>query len=190
MIFTPVSKNDSTLDFINATVASLTAKFQPCKYYDINDFPTPNLNSFRVNHLNIRSLQKNFDSLQEFLCSLPHLPHIICLSETRLNYLPLTNIELHGYKLLHADSTTRAGGVAIYRSISLTVDIISNPGLDIIGCENLWIKLNCPDVIIGLIYRHPKNDVKLFLQKLNRSLEQYNNKKVYLIGDINIDIST
>ena len=139
------------------------------------------MNSFSVIHLNIRSLQKNFDSLQEFLCSLPHLPHIICLSETRLNYLPLTNIELPGYKLLLVDSTTRAGGVTIYHSISLTVDIIFNPGLDIIGCESLWIKLNCPDVITGLIYRHPKNDVKLFLQKLNTILEQYNNKKVYLI---------
>ena len=147
MIFTPVRKNGSTLDFINATVGFLTAKFQPCKYYDINDIPTPNLNFFSVIHVNISSLQKNFDSLQEFLCSLPHLPHIICLSEIRLNNLPLTNIELPGYKLLHADSTTRAGGVAIYHSISLTVDIISNPDLDITGCENLWIKLNCPDVI-------------------------------------------
>ena len=63
MIFTPVCKNDSVLDFINATIGSLTAKFQPCKYYDINDFPTPNLNSFSVIHLNIRSLQKNFGSL-------------------------------------------------------------------------------------------------------------------------------
>ena len=102
----------------------------------------------------------------------------------------MTNIELPGYKLLHADSTTCAGGVTIYHSISSTADIISNPYLDIIGCENLWIKLNCPDVIIDLIYRHPKNDVKLILQNLNTILEQYNNKKVYIIGDSKIDICT
>ena len=58
MIFTPVCKNNSTLDFINATVGSLTAKFQLCKYYDINNFPPPNLNSFSDIHLKIRSLQK------------------------------------------------------------------------------------------------------------------------------------
>ena len=162
MIFTPVCKNDSALDLINAPVGSLTARVQPCKYYDINDIPTQNLNFLSVIHVNIRSLQTNFDSLQEFLCSLPYLPHIICLSETRLNYLSLTNIDLPRYKLLHADSTTRAEGVAIYLSINVTIHITSNPDLDIIRCENLSIKLNCPDVIIGLIYRHPKNDIKLF----------------------------
>ena len=48
MIFTSVCKNDSTLDLINAIVGSLTAKFKPCKYYDINDILTLNLNFLSV----------------------------------------------------------------------------------------------------------------------------------------------
>ena len=44
------------------------------------------------------------------------------------------------------------------------------------------------DIILGVIYRHPKSNAKLFVDELNKTLEQLKTTKVYLIGDININI--
>ena len=73
-------------------------------------------------HFNIRSLQKNFETFYESLQLLPTLPQIIGISETKINDTPLINIFIPNYMLLHANSTTRAGGVGLYilSSISLT----------------------------------------------------------------------
>lgn len=121
---------------------------------------------------------------------LPRFPQIICLSEARINQTPLINIELPNYKLLHNDSPTRAGGVAIYVASNINIEIVSELYLNIEGCENIWIKLCDTDVIIAAIYRHPKNRVKTFIEHLNVNLELLKNSKVYLVGDININIDT
>ena len=52
----------------------------------------------------------------------------------------------------------------------------------------MWIKLCHLDIILGVIYRHPKSNSKLFVDELNKTLEQLETTKVYLIGDININI--
>ena len=69
-------------------------------------------------HINMRSInnEKNFDKFEEILKALPCLPDIVCVSETRIKGDPLVNISLPQYILVHDDSTTRAGGVAIYVS--------------------------------------------------------------------------
>ena len=43
-------------------------------------------------------------------------------------------------------------------------------------------------IFLGVIYRHPKSNAKLFVDELNKTLEQLKTTKVYLIGDININI--
>ena len=52
----------------------------------------------------------------------------------------------------------------------------------------MWIKLCHLNIIFGVIYRHPKSNAKLFVDELNKTLEQLKTTKVYLIGDININI--
>ena len=52
----------------------------------------------------------------------------------------------------------------------------------------MWIKLCHLDIILGVIYRHPKSNAKLFVDELNKTLEQLKTTKVYLIDDININI--
>ena len=172
----------------------MTNNFYPCAYYNINDIPLNKSNSKSLNifHFNIRSLPKNYDLLHEFLCILPISPEIICLSESRINHQPLSNLDLPGYKLFHNDSATRAGGVAIYVNNNICAELIPQLVLDIDGCENLWLKLDDADVVISAIYRHPKNNSKLFLDHLNNSLahNMLKNTKVYLVGDFNIDIAS
>ena len=48
--------------------------------------------------------------------------------------------------------------------------------------------MNCLNIVFGVIYRHPSNNTKLFLEQLNKNLELLNNAKLYLIGDLNINI--
>ena len=73
-------------------------------------------------------------------------------------------------------------------SNELRIEIVSNLSLNIDGCENMRMKLCHLDIILGVIYRHPKSNAKLFVDQLNKTLEQLKTTKVYLIGDININI--
>ena len=78
--------------------------------------------------------------------------------------------------------------MAVYVADTLNAEIISSLYLDITGCENIWLKMNCLNIVFGVIYRHPSNNTKLFLEQLNKNLELLNNAKLYLIGDLNINI--
>ena len=177
---------------MNASITSLTHNINSCKYYETSNIfsISSNSNSISIIHINIRSLQKNFDSLHEILCSLPIRPKIICLYESRINHKPFINIELPDYKFVHIDSPTSAGGVAVYISSELRFNILFNLSLDIDRCENIWLKLCHSDLLLGVIYRHPLiSNVKLFTDQLNKTLEQLKTSKVYLISDININLS-
>jgi len=93
-------------------------------------------------HVNIRSLQKHFDSLNELLQELPILPQIIVISETQIKKLPLINISPPNYTFLHTDSTTSAGGIGIYIANDLSFSLIGVNQLGINGCEDIWILLD------------------------------------------------
>ena len=168
-------------DILNACVSLLTHNFYSCKYYEMDSLSSLlfNSDSISIIHIDIRSVQKNLDSLQEFLCLLPTMPKIICLSKSRTNQKPLINLELPNCKLDYIDSPTPAGGVAVYVSNELSIKIVSNLSLNIDECENMLIKLCHLDIILGAIYRHPKSNAKLFVDELNKTLAQLKTTKVY-----------
>ena len=170
------------IDIVNETISLLTNNVSPCKYYEIDNLPIKNLNSVSFIHINIRSQQKKFDSLQEFMCLLPKIPEVICLTESRIKKDSLVNIELPDFKLFRNDSVTRTGGVAVYVADTFNAEIILSLYLDITGCENIWLKMNCLNIVFGVIYRLLSNCTKLFLEQLNKSLELLDNAKLYLLN--------
>ena len=95
---------------------SMTNNVINCEYLDMYD-KTLNLqndcNSMILMHLNIRSLQKNYDDLYDLVASLSFRPHAICLSESRINQ-PLKSIQLQGYNFINAKPDKQASGNAIY----------------------------------------------------------------------------
>ena len=113
------------------------------------------------------------------------------MSESRINQKPFINIKLIDYKLVLIDSPTFAEGVAfpVYISRELRFEIVSNLSLDIDECKNIWLKLCHADLLLGVIYCHPRRNVKLFTGQLNERLKQLKISKAYLIGDININLS-
>ena len=108
--------------------------------------------SLSVIHINIRSLQKNFVSLQEFLFLLPNNLNIICLFEFRINQTLLINIDMPNYKLYRDDSFTRAGGVAVWVNYKISVEIMFKLFLNIDEYENIWLKLVQTDLVINAIF--------------------------------------
>ena len=95
-----------------------------------------------------------------------------------------------GFHLLHNDSPTNAGGIAIYIAVSITFEYLPDLQINIKGCENIWIKLCQSNIVIETIYRLPQNDAHTFLDTLDQHLDLLKNNKEFLIGDLNINIST
>ena len=173
---TTFSNPSNNFDVVNSSVDTITSNIHPCKYHNSFIYPQNKSNTtkifFSLIHFNIRSLQKNFDSLHEFLSRQQSSPDIICLSETRLKEQPLININIRGYSFIHIDSPTNAGGVAMHISTTIQHSILTEVQMDTNGCENIWRKIKDSNVIIGTIYRHPKNDLRKFIIQLNTSLEK------------------
>ena len=86
------------------------------KYLNLNSsthFQSKN-NKLILLHLNIRSLNKNYDNLVEFSSTLPAQPHVVSLTETKIKGHPSVNINLPGYNFLHVNSISNACGVGVY----------------------------------------------------------------------------
>ena len=174
----------------------MTNNIKKCKYFDLN------LNHLKVDknhslillHVNIRSLHKNFELFHEFLVTLNFNPDIICLTETRLKNEPLINIELPHHKFVHVDTTTAAGGVAIYISDKLQYEP-SPIQYKLSSSECLWLEVSeisqKSKFIVGVVYRHPvQTHLNEFLESFSHCLFNLSNSKkvYYILGDFNINL--
>ena len=89
-----------------ADISLVPENISPCKYYDLN-FPNSMLNSLKnlfLLHLNIRSLQTNYDKLCELIDQLSTRSHLIGLSETKIKHQPFLDISFRiiiSFMLLH-----------------------------------------------------------------------------------------
>ena len=166
---------------------SITTNIKICKYTD----PTASSSNFDDNRslilldVNIRSLHKNFDSLYKFLVTLSFSPDIICLTETRLKGEALINIDLPLYKFIHVDSTTAAGGVAIYVSHKLQFEVCPSQHV-LNSSECLWLELsenNSKSIfIVRVVYRHSdQTKVDDFLPSFSTCFSNLSNSKKSLL---------
>ena len=83
-----------------------------------NNFQSFLKDSFSVLHLNIRSMNKNFESFKEFYSKMKFKFSIVCFSETRVDDISFSknsNFQLSAYKVLHQTITNRkVGGVCVF----------------------------------------------------------------------------
>ena len=120
---------------------TLYANIENCKYYhsDSNIPFAYEKNSLVLLHLNIRSLLKNFDMLNELLASVTFVPELICSSETSLKHC-FINLSIPNYLFVHADSSTAAGGVAVYISNELNHKKCQTQHA-FVKSESLWLEV-------------------------------------------------
>ena len=77
-------------------------------------------------HVNVRSLHKNYELLYELIEDLQILPHVTCITETRIKNQPLPNLDLPNYSFVHLNTTTNVGEVAMYISENLKYKVCEN----------------------------------------------------------------
>ena len=154
-------------------------------------------NSFSVLHLNIRSLNKNFESFAELYKSLSFKFSIICFSETWSNDENLDKnslFQLEGYSLLHENRKyRRGGGVAIFVHESLCYTKRNDLCINCEAIESLSIEIRNNDgknIIFNIVYRPPDGDLEV-CENYFQSILSHNsirNKNVILAGDFNINV--
>ena len=169
------------------------------KYYDINDFKEiqhDDNSDFSLLHLNIASLSKHFDDLQNFLTLLDHKFDIIGITEHKISRNSLEkNFYLPGYKFCFDLINSSYGGTGIFISDKLNfkrrddLSMIRNEEL-----ESTFVEISIPNrksIICGTIYRHPKMNLELFNNDfLDPMLEKIDkeNKICFLMGDFNANL--
>ena len=144
---------------------------------------------------NIRSIQANFDNLQQFLNDLNYPFNVISLSETWINRSneQISNLDLPGYSFLSQPTTQRAGGVGMYikKGIQYSVRYDLTSSTD--ESEMLWVEIESDlnsNMICGVVYRHPSSNLETFLKKFYSVIGKINQeRKLCLIsGDFNINL--
>ena len=174
---------------------SFSTNILKCYCFDISKNNQINMNdndSLCIIHLNIRSLNKNFDKLYDFLVCVPFTPDVLCLSESCIKKQPLVNINLSGYSFVNVDPVGNAGGIAMY--VRNNLKITQEQNIHLHGCESLWLTLYQPNtnkkLTIATIYRHPSQATDKFVEDFSNCLEKltYEKKTFYILGDINLNI--
>jgi hypothetical protein len=146
-------------------------------------------------HLNIRSLGRNFDSLTNLLLLVDHKFSVIGISETWLQDSSHT-VDIDGYNFVHSHRNDRSGGgLGLYLSLELEYKLRKDLSFPKQSCvESLFIEIltnaKGKNIIVGIIYRPPKQNVHEFINSLNTlmGIISKENKICYLMGDFNLNL--
>ena len=155
----------------------------------LNRFKSSNLSLI---HFNTRSLLKNKNKIEELLVLLEHNPDILAISETRLSDRKMHYAQIDGYHLINSYSKTNAGGVACYVKKSILFSKVTELPFDSSDCESLFLQIkgrSGKNLLIGVVYRHPKAGIQEFQNNLSPTLTfLVHYKYEYIIcGDFNAD---
>ncbi|XP_065671679.1 uncharacterized protein LOC136089556 [Hydra vulgaris] len=157
-----------------------------------------NLTALSILHLNIRSLQKNFEKFKQFLFSVKINFQIICLTETWRRVKEIennSNFQLNNYKVLHQirDSEKTGGGLCIFIHNSLDFKLRKIYFAVTHDFELLLIEVvnkTCKNAVVHVIYRPPSGNKKAFNKQIKSLIisEKLCGKCVYFAGDLNLDL--
>ena len=186
----------NNLDFI-CDPNDNTYQHAPSLYYTDKQIASKEIDSsnFLMLHCNIRSANKNFDSLRSLLLNSKLNCSVIGLSETWFtNGTQLSYYSLPDYNLVTNNRIGKTGGgVALF--ISEQFDYRLRPDLNFMNAsiETLFVEIIMPNdknIIVGIIYRPPNSLHDDFLNTFHGLLAYPDmvNKKCFLLGDYNIDL--
>ena len=156
--------------------------------------------NIRLIHINANSLCKHVNSITDMIAGLEKSPSIIFISETRVHddkeEFQLNQIQIPGYKLALDNSSTNAGGTAIYISDELKFNERNDIKFNFPNCEACFVDIECSkssnqNPVFGALYRHPGHNARTFCSYLGEFLELFAERgvKLTIMGDINIDLN-
>src|SRR5206468_12954883 len=163
--------------YLQSLTSSVSALAPQCRYYSNSDFLNElNLNnsveSLRIFHINIRSLNANHSKLYQLMSILNFSFDIIILTEIwSFNIYFFANLFPYYsfHYVLPVNSSIGGVGAFIHNSYSMTV--VSDLGFDLtlsLPVETLFftVSKNNFHCLIGGLYRHPTNNISNFSNNL------------------------
>ena len=196
----PLFDLDPDLQFYNT---HCNAVLNSCDYYLEDTFNTKmsklkvNDKSFSLIHVNVRSAAKNLSRFEAYLSNLCHTFNIIALSENWLNENNHSLYDMLGYQSEHRYRPNRGGG-GVSLLIKNNIEYFVRPDLCLQTryTESLFIEIDKSfvgkqqDVIIGVMYRPPDTDMKVFNENLGSILSKTKAEKklLYILADFNINL--
>ena len=191
----------ATLEALNDSLIQEDNKLINCQYYEKNDFISrfSKQGGLSFLHLNIRSLSKHFDNLQNLLSTLGHRFRIIVLSESRFSHKSSVphNLDLENYSLISNETEAAAGGTAMYICNTICFKVrndISSALYKVKQLESTFIEIiekGHNNVIVGCIYKHPTMPVNeftdLYLEPIIDKINKEKKRCVFL-ADFNINL--
>jgi hypothetical protein len=171
--------------------------YDTIEYDDVLDFePALKLSkdcksSFNILHMNIRSMNKNFDEFSLVLQNCNTTYHLVILSETWVSDDHEFSFNLNGYSVINSPAKfNKCDGVCVFIKDHLKVEILE---IDIASANSIVLDIRGPqmkeNITLIAIYRSPSLSVDLFVEDLSLCLEELKNKKnIILTGDININL--
>ena len=148
-------------------------------------------------HLNIRSINANFENFKNLLEESKYIFNVICLSETwstDKDFYENSLYHLDNYNAIHFQRNVnkRGGGVLIYLKKELTYKIRDNLSNSDCNGEFLTIEIInkfSKNYIITCCYRPPNGKVKNFNNHLNKIFDKAKCEKkgFFILGDVNLN---
>ena len=157
-----------------------------------NNYFNQSIDNFLLMHINSRSYTRNFDEFGVLLDTLNRLPDVLVVTETWFS--SDTSREISGYYGYHLfRSGKRGGGVSVYIKDTLISTSVTDKTFltDIIEVNTVVVTLNSNiNIYFVAIYRPPeKQHVSDFNISLGNLIGSFSgNARVYVVGDINIDL--
>ena len=147
-------------------------------------------------HPNIRSLQKNFDSLFNLLMTLKFEFKVICITETWCsdNSMNHNLFEIPEHKNIHqVRRAGKSGGIAVFFHESLTFNIRHDLSVNDADIEALCVEIinsKSKNILIKTQYRRPAGNFNEFEAYLNTFLAncKTTDKTCFLVGDLNLNL--
>ena len=169
------------------------------KYYTedqlIQFSSTLDTKTFSIFHLNIRSLNKNIENLQNLVSVLKGHFKIIVLTETWCGDTATKNsiYQIPNYTVIHKTRKEKQGeGLCMFIRNDLNFKLRNDLDKFDSGIETLSIEIenrNSKNIVLSAIYRPPRGNINSFKDHLKTimSKNSLTNKHVFITGDFNIN---
>ena len=195
----PLGDLDPDTNFYNDVLYQSTSL---CKYYLEESFKNELFNvddakSLSACHVNIRSLQSNFDALKNYFANLQFEFTMFGVTETWLNDTNFDQFSMPGYHFIENHRSGRCGGgVGIFLKNNCNFCVRDDLVVFNDYFESVFLEIpnsvfnTGKNIIIGVIYRPPGTDMDMFNSEFSNILDviKTENKLCYLLGDYNINL--
>ena len=160
-------------------------------YFDgsaFGDLPL-NSNSLSLLFCNINSSHHNLDNFSSSYLNKTK-PMFVALCETKCSKNTENLYKIDGYSIVSNSRNSHGGGVAIYSSADISINVIQNLCFmeDYIETLCISFKLKNELFYICVVYRKPGSNFEQFLDKYEEILRVICRSKCIVCGDFNLDL--